>query len=239
MENILRERIKKGVKNFFNSLREVLSDEKFDFSDIEKINIFLAGNSSKSKIVKELFDKEILAETEKFKKDGFVSNDKEIFKLFPPLSNEDNFEKPNGKTGVAFGLLETRKSGTIYVIDHNLQENEDKKEINFKYYLGENRRKKFKVIIDRDTPYNKWVEFIDASVDTFEVYYSSSPIVTTNKVNISDNSIKKLMLNTGIEDEDAFVYIRLISPNEFEYVVAYEDKIEDEEYLTKIKRVSL
>ena len=237
LKRILRERIKKGVVNFFNSLREVFANTKFDFSDIEQINIFLAGNSSKSKILRELFDEAIEEESKKFKK--HIPNAKEIFKLYEPLKNDDDFAKPNGKTGVAFGLIETRKSGDIYVIDHNIKQDEKISEINFKYYLGESRKKKFKVIIDRTQEYNKWVEFIDATIDSFEVYYSSSTIVTTNKVDITDNSIKKKILDTGVEDENANIYIRLVTPTEFEYVVAYEDKLEQGEYLSDIVRVAL
>ena len=234
LENILRSRIKRGVDNFFNALRKTLSNDKFDFNDIEEINIFLAGNSSKSEILKELFDEKIKEETEKFKKNKNIDN-QDIFKLFPPLSNDDDFEKPNGKTGVAFGLIETRKGANIYIIDHNIEETNS--EIHFKYYLGRNKKKKFKVVIDRETSYNEWIPFIDASVDTFEIYYSSQSIVTTNKISITDESIKKLILKIDKTDDEADIYIRLISPNEFEYAVAKD--IKKERFLTDIKKVSI
>jgi len=235
LANILKERIYKGVKNFFHSLRLAFDSDKVDLSDIKTINIFLAGNSSKSQILQDLFHEELTKENQKFKKELKVEED--VFKIFDPLSNADNFEKPNGKTGVAFGLIETRKSGNIYVIDHNIQT--DDSEINFKYYLGESRKKKFKVIVDRDEEYGKWIEFTDASVDSFEVYYSSQSIVTQNNIKVSDNGIKKLILDTGIEDDDAMIYVRVVSPTEFEYVVAYEDELGDAKYLMDIVKVSL
>ena len=105
--------------------------------------------------------------------------------------------------------------------------------------MGRSRKKKFRVVIDRNTSYNKWVPFIDASVDTFEVYYSSQPIVTTNKVPITDESIKKLMLKIDKTEENSDIYIRLVSPSEFEYVVATEDGIKKEKYLTEVKRVKI
>jgi len=122
------------------------------------------------------------------------------------------------------------------VIDHNIQ---DKQEINFKYYLGRSRRKKFKVVLDRDMEYGKWVDFIDASRESFELYFSSQSIVTTNKTPIDDNSIKKRILKIDTIDEDASVYIRLVSPTVVEYVVAYEDEIESSNYLTDIKKIEI
>ena len=55
---ILRDRIKRGVDAFFENLREVFSNYAKEINlDVDEINIFLAGNSSKSPLVKELFDK--------------------------------------------------------------------------------------------------------------------------------------------------------------------------------------
>ena len=122
------------------------------------------------------------------------------------------------------------------VIDHNIQDN---KEISFKYYLGRSKRKKFKVILDRNVEYGKWIDFIDASRESFELYFSSQSIVTTNKTPIDDNSIKKRILKIDTIDEDASVYIRLVSPTVVEYVVAYEDEIESSSYLTDIKAVEI
>ncbi len=234
--NILYKRIEKGVNNFFDSLRLAFSNQKIDLKDIDKINIFLAGNSSKSNILREIFDKKLQSEEEDIK-ESLQDSQENYFELFEPLgSDEENVEKPTGKTGVAFGLIETRKGGDIKVINHNINENN---EINFKYYLGESRKKKFKVLIDRETEYNKWIDFIDASVNEFDLYYSSDPIVSTNKVSILDDGIKKMIIKLDIEDENALVYIRLVSPSEIEYVVAYEDEIKNEKYLTDIKRIVL
>jgi len=235
LKMIIYNRIDKGVKNFFHSLRIAFENYNVGLNTIEEINIFLAGNSSKSILVTQLFDMEIQKQTALFNESQ--KTEKELFKIFAPLGSEDeNLEKPTGKTGVAFGLIETRKGGDILVIDHNTK---DKKDINFKYYLGESRKKKFKVIVHRDKEYNKWVEFIDASQDSFELYYSSQSIVTTNQTAIDDNSIKKVIIKTDTVDEDAFVYIRVVSPTQFEYVVANESEIESQTYLGNITKIDL
>jgi len=214
---ILRYRIKKGVDSFFESLREAFFNNSDEIDlDIDTINIFLAGNSSKSPIVKELFDKKI----EEIKKEmreglngGSYSGD---FKLFLPIDNSGDFAKPNGKTGVAFGLIETRPGGNgILVIDRNIK----KDNIKFKYYLGMNRRKRFSVIVDREVEYNKWIEFIDAGVEFFEVYYTSSPLATTKNLSISDASVKRKRLKIDRVDDEMSVYLRVVTPSSFEYAV--------------------
>jgi len=233
MKTVLYNRIAKGVDNFFNSLRLAFSNHFTDLDKINCVNIFLAGNSSKSAIVTKIFEGEIAKQTEEIKKS--LGKDGEVFKIFEPLGNsKDDLEKPTGKTGVAFGLIKSRKGSKILVIDHNVKE-----DINFKFYLGMEKRGRFRVEIDREEEYGRWVEFIDAIEDTFELYYSSQSIVTTNKTAIDDSSIKKMILKIDTIDDNALVYIRLVNPTTFEYVVAHEDEIENEVYLTDIKAVEI
>ncbi len=235
MNKILSDRIYKGIQNFFHSLRLAFENRRVGLANIKEINIFLAGNSSKSTLVKTLFEQEVAKQTTKFKESR--GKNKDIFKIYEPLgANESSLEKPTGKTGVAFGLIETREGGDILVIDYNTTENDD---IAFKYYLGESKKKKFKVKVSRENNYNEWVEFTDASYKTFELYISSQSIVTNNKTRIDDSAIKKRIFTIDVVDEDALVYIRIISPSEIEYVVATEEGINNEQYLGKIQKVIL
>jgi hypothetical protein len=231
LNKILSNRIERGVKAFFEKLKDSFKKRE-ESENIDKINIFLAGNSSKSTILKELFNKEITAQEKIWKKDSEINieTDDEIFKIFEPLkSDEDNIEKPTGKTGVAFGLIKSKKSGNILVIDKNIEEDENsnEKEIGFKFYLGKARMKKFR-IFPNDTDeekwkYNEWKEFTDASVDQFEIYYTSNSLATTNKLSINDETIKKEIIDLDETDDEAYVYIRLVSPTEIEYVVSEEE----------------
>ena len=206
LKEILINRIKKGVDAFFESMIKAIydSEDEIDFNEIENIYIFLAGNSSQSPIVKELFNKKIGTLKEELEKNNIEVN----IHLIEPLSNDDDYTKPNAKTGVAFGLIESRPGGSILIIDRNVKE-----DIKFKYYLGIKRRKKFYVTIDRDSKYNKWHEFIDASND-FEIFYTSNPLAITNKMNIKE--VKKLRINLKEKDEDKNIYIKLISPTTIE-----------------------
>jgi len=230
--NILYKRIEKGIKAFFEQLRLAFSHKDIHLQDIETINIFLAGNSSKSHILKTIFEKELEIQENKIKED---TNQENIFKLYQPLSNDDNdIEKPTGKTGVAFGLIKSRKSGKVLVVDHNIGE-----DINFKYYLGHRKKKNFRVDIDREDSYNQWIDFIDAGVNQFEIFYRSYPVASTDELSIDDESIKKLLVTINIVDENALVYIRLVSPTQIEYVVALGDEIKQGKYLCDIQNISL
>jgi len=214
---ILKQRIQKGIDGFFESLREVFVNHSDEINlSANEVNIFLAGNSSKSPLVKELFEARIKQEEEAIDKNNYKAS----FELFPSLQNKDDFEKPNGKTGVAYGLIETRPSGKILVVDKNIK----LKEIKFKYYLGVNKRKRFKTMLSRETPYNQWVRFIDARVDEFEIYYTSSSVATTNTMSIQDNSIKRKKFKLKKTDERKSVYVKFVSPSKFAYGVGENEK---------------
>ncbi len=214
---VLKTRIQKGVDSFFESLKDVFVNYKAEMDlDFSEINIFLAGNSSRSPIVKELFNKKIEEiKALDIEKAEYAKLD---FKLFLPLNNDGDFEKPNAKTGVAFGLIETRPGGSsIMVVDRNLEREHN--DIRFQFYLGLNKRKKFKVVIDREVSYDQWIFFIDASEEFFEVYYTSSPLAMTNTLSINDPLIKRKRLRINEVNDELGIYIRLVSPTEFEYGV--------------------
>ena len=241
LTNILKQRIESGVSNFFNALKLSF---KSDIENVKNVRIFLAGNSSKSNIVKELFEKYIQDENKSISED-LKSEAKEFFQIYPPLGSdeactiqeklglkidENDLKRPTGKTGVAFGLVKGRKGGNIKVIDKNIVDNE----INFKYYLGHNKKGKFKMEIDREVGLGKWVEFIDAYEDRFEIYYTSQPKATDNNMNIKEAMRKKCKISATSEDEDVNVFIRFVSPSKIEYVVANRNDINEGNYLSDI-----
>ncbi len=219
--------------NFFNALRLAFSHSKISLQDIDNINVFLAGNASKSPFVKEIFDKKIVLQHEEMQ---HSLEQESRFKLYPPLGADSNdVEKPTGKTGVAFGLIESREGGSIKVVDHNLSEDD----IRFKYYLGESRKGYFKAIIDREVSFHQWIEFIDASYQKFELFYTDQPSASTGKMVISESGMKKKAIKLDMTDENAMVYLRIVSPTQIEYVIAHEDAIMNENYLNNIQLINL
>lgn len=244
MENILYERIEKGVKNFFEALKLTFNFEST--KEMESIVIFLAGNSSKSPIVEELFNKYTDSITQELNKDS--DNKKEYFKIYPPLGtkeaieiqkeagidvDENDITRPTGKTGVAYGLVEGRDGGVIKVIS----EKTNKEEIKFNYYIGRNRKKKFKMVISREVEYNNWIKFINAEKSDFEFYYTNLPEATTNDLPIKD--INKKIGRVDIADENADIYMRAIAPSVIEYIAATVDEMRSGNLKNEIVRVEL
>lgn len=232
LEQILSDRIERGVVNFFEALRLAFSHSQQMLSDIDSVKIFLAGNASQSRFVKQLFDKHIALQHQEMA----LSEDQSRFELFAPLgADKNNVEKPTGKTGVAFGLITSRDGGRIKVIDHNVGE----QDIRFKCYLGEARKGKFKPLIDREVTFNQWVEFTYADYQKFEIYYTDQPSCSTGQMAINDPSIKKKTVKLDLTDEHASVYLRVISPSEIEYVIALPDQISTNHYLNSIQSIQL
>lgn len=177
--NILESKIKVGVEKFFEELLHVTKK----LSGIEKLNIFLGGNASKSPLVKEAFDNKI--------KSLQKENDKLKFELFAPLGSEESREqlialkredrindndlsrKVTCKTGVVFGLLDSRDSSReINIISEVGLESSAK----FEYHLSDELDDDIFIpkLKKEDLNNREYLEFLDyANLETFEVYYTA------------------------------------------------------------------
>lgn len=234
LKEVLINRIDNGVRNFFESWREATNN----IEEYEKFHIFLAGNSSKSGLVQESFEKNINRIIEDSKKAGVQFNFENKFEMFPPLGTEASrikqeerggslFEEivpPTGKTGVAYGLIRSRESGNIKVIK--------RKSNVVKYFVGIDRKRKFKMIMNRDVEMNSWIELIPSDRKEFEVFFTDIPYATTNDLDIK--SANKIKCSIDEVDEDKNIYIRAISHEDIEYTVASEAEIKDSNYSGKI-----
>ena len=56
---------------------------------------------------------------------------------------------------------------------------------------------------------------------------------------INDVTIKKMMIELDVTDEEAMVYLRVVSPTCVEYVVAHQEDINQSIYLNQIKSIEL
>ncbi|MBE8953167.1 MAG: hypothetical protein SR1Q7_08495 [Quinella sp. 1Q7] len=310
LQEILRERIKIGIKNFFISMKEAFDKNSKNslrkiksLREIDEVAIFLAGNSSKSPLVTELFeeylspgeDTSLGADDEPFvngrlrngyelKSDyytrnggvyrrddnglevwmgdmdserdhealrdavkkipadrigeksqadilfGFSDNAPE-FKLYPALGTEAAHEiqaergvevrtdlsAPTGKTGVAFGLLLSRAGGLI----KTKHITPDPEKTPFACYVGRNKKRKFKTIIDRNTKFDVWYPFIDAG-DSFDIFYTNLPEAVSNQMSIQ--KAKRITVNIDTPDENATVFIRAVKSNVIEYRIALNEE---------------
>ncbi len=255
LNELIYQRIEKGIDSFFTSLATAFGQENLDI--IDNIYIILAGNSSKSRYVEEIFNKKILYYTTEIKRSENVAP---MFELLPPIGTEafyekralinpdaaerpddrGEFERPSGKTGVAFGLIECRKGGRGEIIEND----EAGGEIPFKYYIGTCKKRCFKTLDVEENPsripgrvdYGRWYEVFESDDYTVEIYYTTEPDAVTNHMPIEN--ARKLMLDTDAESD--LVFIRAADPHTLEYVSA--ESLEDAysgNYIGMIHQVSL
>lgn len=235
LNKILTKRIEEGVSNFFFGMIKALNTPEKEVN-INKIHIILAGNSSKSKILQDIMEEHTITYC-----DILNNGDDDVFEIFPPLGTEQSndfltkkgikinsaLESPTCKTGVAFGLVKSRQGGRTRVVTNDGLSDE----IKFPYYIGKARRGKFHHIIEPSLDYEVWTKFIDASEEKFTIYYSKTPSAISGATAIQDVE-RKLCKITEI-NPNANIYIRTISPSVIEYVVATQDGIVNNEYLTQ------
>lgn len=237
LAKIIRDRIEAGVKNFFISMKQAFESTEVDnLSDVAEFAIFLGGNSSKAEVVRELFNEYIEG---KAKEVMGITDDEHLpaFKIYPPLgtkeadeilaalneeeneeySEEDNLERPTGKTGVAYGLLYSYGNSEIKV-ESILPNNSIATP--FQFYVGKNKKRKFNTILSRGADYNTWVKFIDAS-DDFDLLYTEVPEAATNKAPVTIAKRYHVVLEKP--DADKFVFIKPCTSNAISYFVATDE----------------
>lgn len=199
--NLLKEKINESVANFFAGFSKVMA-ENID-NQCRAFHIFLGGNASRSLLVKQAFEnakeKQLKDYNQKTSKDDFTfilyeplgteKSDKQILELTGEyVSNTPAYLKPTCKTGVAFGLLESRpKAGRIErpSIDSNPV---------FKYDLGIERERKFHIKISRDSLKPNEYQIFQTKeewggFDGLEIRYSDKPLANTNTLDIEDTQL--------------------------------------------------
>lgn len=240
LERIIQDRILKGIENFFVAMKEAFANysEENGIDSLEKIDsisVFLGGNSSKSKRVTTLFQ-EVIAE----KEEGTPT-----FTIYPTLGSPEALERqeaiwrenpalrpdelirPTGKTGVAYGLLACRNSGNVQVI--TLQP--DSRRTGFQFYVGRNKKRRFHPVIDRNTSFDTWHYFIDASND-FDLLYTKVPEAATGKAPVT--IAKQIHVSLEKPEPEANIYIRAINTDTIVYVAAKSlEEAQNEQFLTK------
>ena len=226
LKDFIRKKIDKGINNFFIKLEDAFKDE-----DAKEINIFLAGNSCKHPFVNEIF-----AEYQEKMKDKIKLNLYDL-KAIEGLKEKDSTKvMPTGKTGVAYGLIYSRKGGRIKVTNRDEKENVAN-EVNFKFYIGNNKKDLFNTVLSPNSKYQKYEYFGKVTSDTFEIYYTTLPEAQTGKMEIDKTNVKRISLNEDYdEDEEYRIYIKAVKPTKISYaIVKKEEDIDTKEFLEEGK----
>lgn len=229
--SFLEEKIQEGITSFFSAM-ESISD--FYKEDKNKICIFLAGNSCKSPITTSLFKKAI----------NERHNDKVEFDLFYPLGSieaekrmkdediESEYEPgegPNGKTGVAFGLIDcSKEQGRVFIEEGSYI-------TKFKYYLGWDDDRYFApyTFIEVGNPNNKvignpeigkWYRVDKAKADraTLTIYAMANPKCKDGNIKIKGNVEKLIRLELAEQNKEKCIFLKVSGPDEIHYDIAEE-----------------
>ena len=214
LDEILKKNIYGGIISFLEKFDIVFKNKK-----LKEIYIFLAGNSSKSKFVEEIFENEL---TEEFKQKYNI-----ILKNAYSIEEETEGKVIglNSKTGVAFGLVELREgNGEVeYIPFRNIAKNE---EINFKYCLGYSKKRRFIPVINFNTKYNEWIKYDDVEDEKIiEVLYSGNTRAEGKEFPASECSRIRILVQ---DDDKGSLFIRLKNPSTIEYVICEDvEKIDE------------
>ncbi|GAA7644656.1 hypothetical protein ckin59_10900 [Helicobacter pylori] len=214
--NLLKDKINEGVANFFAGFSEVMAENIDD--QCRAFHIFLGGNASRSVLVKQAFEnakeKQLKDYQQKTSKNDFKfiiyeplgteKSDKQILELTgEDISNTPAYLKPTCKTGVAFGLLESRdkaKGIEMPSIDSNPV---------FKYDLGIEIEGKFHAKIHRDSLKPNEYQIFQTKeewggFDELEIRYSDKALANTNTLDIKDTQMISIALEE-VEEVDVKV----------------------------------
>ena len=223
LNTLIKEKIESGIKKFFIKLEEAFEDE-----DVKEINIFLAGNSSKHPYVEEVF-----------KRYQEEVKDKYLLKIYDAKAikeaNKDSKKvSPTGKTGVAYGLIYSRKGGKIKVTNRDEKANIGN-EINFSYYVGTSKRDKFIPVITPSSKYEEYSFFGILTSDTFEIYCTTSPEAQTKQLEIEKAIVKRIALKNDYNGDEKYrIYIKANKnePTKIHYIIVKkEEDVEVKEFL--------
>ncbi|GAA7901681.1 hypothetical protein HpBT0391_04350 [Helicobacter pylori] len=214
--NLLKDKINEGVANFFAGFSKVMAENIDD--QCRAFHIFLGGNASRSVLVKQAFEnakeKQLKDYKQKTSKDDFTfiiyeplgteASDKQILELTgEDVSNTPAYLKPTCKTGVAFGLLESRNKAKGIEMP-SISSNPV-----FKYDLGIEIEGKFHAKIHRDSLKPNEYQIFQTKeewggFDGLEIRYSDKPLANTNTLDIEDTQLIFIALEE-VEEVDVKV----------------------------------
>lgn len=221
LNKYLEERIGEGIKSFYSALSQAFSDRC-----PEKVHVLLAGNGSRSEIVKRFFnlsdkqkgDNNLMEKTLDYLKKLMGRKTPEII-VYPPLEPDpSDLYKPTAKTGVAIGLLRLARGGVVKEV--NLSEVKEREgEAPFLYYIGRVVRGVFQPRIVANAPYNQWFELGPQREGRFKLYVTKNPLAASGDMKEDHRDLKSYILDFASADGHK-VFARAVSPTSIEICTA-------------------
>ena len=222
LDAFLANRMRRGVEAFLAGLarmRPVLPAGA-------PIQLLLAGNGSRSRHIKGLFDtqsplwKELLSQA--FGKDQEnCSGEVPDIVVHPPLPMDDaKPHAPTSKTGVALGLLGLVPGEGTLMTSHLHAANDG--QAPFAWFIGRLRRGHFDPILLPNMSYGEWRELGPLQQGVFNMYSSLSPRAH-NGLADGDPELRKHRLDFPAAPAGSRVYARAVKPHLLELAAAPDE----------------
>lgn len=252
----LKSRIGRGIQNFFTAMSKA-----FAGNPQERVHVLLAGNSSRSAIVRDLFaavaegagtgnalpeekpastvgtsvllaggmirlawggaasvePSEVASEPQAISLSDADGLRPMIVVHQPLVSNPDQPYSPNGKTGVAIGLLRLAPGSPVKVISNAAR---DATEAPFAHYVGRVLRGKFAPGLQQGEDYERWKELGMPRDGVFNLYHSQSAKSHTGEMVEGDMGLYKHRLSVPGNHQGQRVYGKAIGPHQVELCLA-------------------
>lgn len=129
----------------------------------------------------------------------------------PLVSNPEQPYSPNGKTGVAIGLLRLAPGSPVKVISSIAR---DTSEAPFAHYVGRVLRGKFTPGLQQGDIYGTWKELGVPRDGVFNLYHSQSPKAHTGEMLEGDSGLYKRRLSIAGNHQGHRIYAKATGPHQ-------------------------
>ena len=219
LDALLASRMRRGVEAFLAGLARLHRK----LPTAAPIQILLAGNGSRSRHIKSLFDtnspmwEELLAQAFGHGQNDW-SGEVPTIVVHPPLPmDEKHPHAPTTKTGVALGLLRLVPGENTLLKNHLHTANDG--QAPFAWFAGRLRRGRFEPVIAPNMAYGEWRELGPLQQGVFSMYVTSSPRAHSG-LSEGDVELKKHRLDFPAAPAGSRLFARAIKPHMLELAAA-------------------
>lgn len=218
LDNVLATRMRRGVEAFFAELARLQPQ----FPEAAPIQVLLAGNGSRSRHIKVLFDtegpawEEMLAQAFGKGNENWNGSVPTIVVHRPLPMDNTHPHAPTAKTGVALGLLRLVPGENTLLKNSLKTANEG--EAPFAWFAGRMRRGAFEPSIAPNATYGKWMELGALQQGVFHLYITNSP--RAHSLKEGDGELHKHPLDFPAALANSRVFARAVKPHLLELAAA-------------------
>jgi hypothetical protein len=216
LDQLLFDRMERGVRAFLKELGSIRNE----LPTGQSVHVLLAGNGSRSRHIKSLFEPEGEHWT-RLLQDCLGDEALELQVHAPLPIDEGNHHAPTAKTGVALGLLRLCRGEGVKLVDHVRSASND--EAPFGFYVGRlGRREEFSPVLTPVSVYQQWHLLGPLPQGVFKLCFSSSPRAHDG-MRLGDTELRVERLDFPAAAPQDKLFARAIGPNSIELAAAMDE----------------